>query len=263
VTVISAAKRPEGFLQSVRVLRSNLRDGEATRNWQKRPEGFCKASESCVPTFGTVNNRQVNREIGQMNYAVLSEVAKIIMGQSPPSSTYNTKGEGLPFFQGKADFGDLYPTPRVFCSEPNRIAEPEDILITVRAPVGPTNLNRERSCIGCGLAAIRVGDNLDRDYLLYFLRFYEPTLAKAGTGSTFTAISRDDLETVKIPLPPLTEQRRIAARLAKADHLRRLRRYAEQLSETTLQSVFVEMFGYPRTNTKKWEIGLFLNRTIT
>jgi len=188
-----------------------------------------------------------------MNYAVLSDVAKIIMGQSPPSSTYNTKGEGLPFFQGKADFGDLYPTPRVYCSEPNRIAEPGDILITVRAPVGPTNLNRVGSCIGRGLSAIRVGSRLDRDYLLYFLRFYEPELAKAGTGSTFAAISRDDLENIKLPLPPLAEQKRIAGLLSRADRLRRLRRYARGLSDTYLQSVFVEMFGDPARNPKGWE----------
>ena len=189
-----------------------------------------------------------------MYYKILSKIAQVIMGQSPPSLTYNTTGEGLPFFQGKADFGEMYPAPRVYCSEPNRIAEPGDILITVRAPVGPTNINRERSCIGRGLAAIRVGNNLDRDYLLYFLRFYEPELAKTGTGSTFSAISRDDLETVKIPLPPLPEQQRIASLLTRADRLRRLRRHARELSGSLLQSVFLEMFGDPKTNPKGWEV---------
>jgi type I restriction enzyme, S subunit len=188
-----------------------------------------------------------------MNYELLSDVAQVIMGQSPPSSTYNTIGEGLPFFQGKADFGDMYPTPRVYCTAPNRIAEPGDILITVRAPVGPTNLNRERSCIGRGLSAIRVGKNLDRDYLLYFLRFYEPELAKAGTGSTFAAISREDLETIKVPHPPLTEQKRIASLLRRADRLRFVRRTAHDLSDSVLQSVFLEMFGDVVRNEKGWE----------
>jgi type I restriction enzyme, S subunit len=188
-----------------------------------------------------------------MNYEVLSDVAKIIMGQSPPSSTYNTTGKGLAFFQGKADFGEMYPTPRVYCSEPNRIAEPGDILITVRAPVGPTNINVVQSCIGRGLAAIRASKSVDRDYLLYFLRFYEPELAKAGTGSTFAAISREDIETVKIPLPPLPEQRRIAGLLSRADHLRRLRRVGDTLSASLLQSVFLEMFGDPVRNEKSWD----------
>jgi len=179
----------------------------------------------------------------ELNYELLADVAQIIMGQSPPSSTYNTVGEGLPFYQGKTDFGDMYPTPRVYCTEPSRIAEPDDILISVRAPVGPTNVSQERSCIGRGISAIRAGKNIDRDFLLYFLRFYEPELAKAGTGSTFAAIAREDLETIKIPLPPLTEQKRIASLLAQADRLRTLRRTAHELGESLLQSVFLEMFG--------------------
>jgi len=178
-----------------------------------------------------------------MNYELLADVAQVIMGQSPPSSTYNAVGEGLPFYQGKTDFGDMYPTPRIYCTEPSRIAEAGDILISVRAPVGPTNISQERSCIGRGISAIRVGKNLDRDFLLYFLRFYEPELAKAGTGSTFTAISREDLETIKIPLPPLTEQKRIASLLARADRLRQLRRTAHDLSDALLQSVFLDFFG--------------------
>lgn len=192
-----------------------------------------------------------------MNYELLTDVAKVIMGQSPPSSTYNTVGQGLPFYQGKTDFGDMYPTPRVYCTEPSRIAEAGDILISVRAPVGPTNISREKSAIGRGLSVIRVGENLDRDFLLYFLRFYEPELAKAGTGSTFAAIAREDLETIKIPLPPLTEQKRIASLLARADRLRHLRRTAHELGESLLQSVFLEMFGHVRVNDKKWELAKF------
>lgn len=189
-----------------------------------------------------------------MKYELLADVAQVIMGQSPPSSTYNAVGEGLPFYQGKTDFGDMYPTPRIYCTEPSRIAEAGDILISVRAPVGPTNVSQERSCIGRGISAIRVSKNLDRDFLLYFLRFYEPELAKAGTGSTFTAISREDLETIKIPLPPLTEQKRIASLLARADRLRQLRRTAHDLGDALLQSVFLEMFGDLTVNQKNWDL---------
>ena len=189
-----------------------------------------------------------------MKYELLADVAKVIMGQSPPSSTYNTVGEGLPFYQGKTDFGDMYPAPRVYCTEPSRVAEAGDILISVRAPVGPTNISQEKSAIGRGLSVIRAGEKLDRDFLLYFLRFYEPELAKAGTGSTFAAIAREDLETIKIPLPPLTEQKRIASLLARADRLRSLRRTAHELGESLLQSVFLEMFGDPKTNSKNWDM---------
>ena len=78
----------------------------------------------------------------------MGEVAEIIMGQSPPSSTYNERGEGLPFFQGKAEFGELYPTPIKYCTSPTRIAEAGDVLIPVRAPVGNINLAKEKSGIG-------------------------------------------------------------------------------------------------------------------
>ena len=188
-----------------------------------------------------------------MNLVALPEVATIIMGQSPPSSYYNTRGEGLPFFQGKADFGDLYPTVRMFCTEPNKVAEAGDILISVRAPVGPTNISPAKCCIGRGLAAIRCSQAIESKYLLYFLRFYEPELVRVSSGSTFDAISRDDLENIQVPLPPLPEQKRIAAILAKADRLRRLRRTARDLSDTYLQSVFLEMFGDPVTNPMGWE----------
>jgi type I restriction enzyme, S subunit len=86
---------------------------------------------------------------------VLSDIAFIQMGQSPDSSTYNEKGVGLPFFQGKAEFGKLFPTVRKWCSEPKKVAEAGDILLSVRAPVGPTNIAAERCCIGRGLTAIQ------------------------------------------------------------------------------------------------------------
>jgi type I restriction enzyme S subunit len=179
----------------------------------------------------------------------LSDLVNINMGQSPPSETYNLNGEGLPFFQGKADFGEKYPTIRVFCNKPNKVAEPGDILISVRAPVGPINLTQEKACIGRGLAALRCNKEMNQTYLWYFLKHYEAVLASGGKGSTFDAINREDLETVQIPLPPLDEQKRIAQILDQADRLRRLRRHATQQTESLLQSVFIEMFGDPQFNT--------------
>lgn len=189
-----------------------------------------------------------------MNAAPLVDITEIVMGQSPPSSTYNTKGEGLPFFQGKTDFGDLYPKLRIFCTEPTKIALPNDILISVRAPVGPTNIAQVKSGLGRGLAAIRCGNNLDCTYLLYFLRFYEPQLAQLGKGSTFEAVNRGDLERIVVPLPSLEDQRRIAQILESADQLRRQRRYAQELNDSFLQSVFIQMFGDPIKNPNGWDV---------
>ncbi|MBM4467579.1 MAG: hypothetical protein FJ014_18830 [Chloroflexi bacterium] len=143
----------------------------------------------------------------------LPEVAEIVMGQSPPSSTYNEEGIGLPFYQGKADFGELYPKPRKWCSVPGKVAKPGDILMSVRAPVGPTNLADTECCIGRGLCAIRPSGDMPSRFLLEYFRWIERYIADMGQGSTFTAISRRDIETVDVPLPTLAEQERIVVRI--------------------------------------------------
>ncbi len=139
----------------------------------------------------------------------------LIMGQSPPSKSYNIEGKGLPFFQGKAEFGEMYPRAKKFCTEPSREAEKDDILISVRAPVGPTNIADQKCCIGRGLAAIRCTKNILPKYMIYALRSIATEIAGSvqDQGGGFTAIKRNQLETVEIPVPPLDEQRRIVARI--------------------------------------------------
>lgn len=143
----------------------------------------------------------------------LKDCATIIAGQSPKSDYYNIEGDGLPFFQGKSDFGELYPKIRVFCSEPIKIAEKDDILLSVRAPVGPTNLAPTKVCIGRGLSAIRPNEKLDLKYLLWFFRYYEAQLSSKGTGTTFKAINQNVLKNIDIPVPTINEQHSIVARI--------------------------------------------------
>ena len=145
-----------------------------------------------------------------MREVSLKDVCEVIAGQSPPSSTYNKDGDGMPFFQGKADFGELYPTVRYWCNDPKKLAKPNDILFSVRAPVGPTNINKIEACIGRGIAAIRCKD-IELNYLLHYLRGNEVKIASLGTGSTFKAITIGTLKDIKIPLPPLYQQKKIAA----------------------------------------------------
>lgn len=140
----------------------------------------------------------------------LEDVCNINLGQSPPSSTYNTEKIGLPFYQGKAEFGAKYPTPKVWCDSPKKIAEKNDILISVRAPVGATNIANEKCGIGRGLAALSY---LFNDFILYFLKFSESKLDSIGTGTTFKAISGEQLRSFNFPLPPLPEQRAIVKKI--------------------------------------------------
>jgi type I restriction enzyme S subunit len=143
----------------------------------------------------------------------LKDCCIIIAGQSPNSKYYNTDGIGIPFFQGKADFGEIYPKVRVYCSEPTKIAEKDDILLSVRAPVGPTNLSPGTVCIGRGLTAIRPTEILNLKYLLYFFRYFEVQLQRQGTGTTFKAITQDIVKNLEVPIPSMIEQKRIVARI--------------------------------------------------
>lgn len=188
-----------------------------------------------------------------MIFKPLASIAKIVAGQSPESSTYNSNGEGLPFFQGKADFQDLHPTVRMWCtSDKRKEAEPGDILISVRAPVGAVNICNQKSIIGRGLAAIRPSSELDEKFLYYWLKANERQIDALGTGSTFKAITQDTLKKIEVPLPPLDDQIRIAHLLGKVEGLIAQRKQHLQQLDDLLKSVFLEMFGDPARNEKGW-----------
>ena len=182
----------------------------------------------------------------------INEVCIINMGQSPDSSTYNKNGNGLPFFQGNADFGVQYPEIRMWCSEPTKVAQEGDILISVRAPIGAMNIAICECCIGRGLAALTVKkDVCERKYLWYALSNKVEELNAKGTGSTFKAINKKILEETEIPLPPLDEQRKIAAVLDKvSDLIARRRQQLDKLDEM-VKARFVEMFKDASTNTRQ------------
>ncbi len=140
----------------------------------------------------------------------LGEVCHIIMGQSPPSDTYNTDNNGLPFFQGKAEFTELYPVVQKWCDSPKKIAEPNDILLSVRAPVGTTNIANQKCCIGRGLAGLRFENY---KYGFYFLRSKQQELDSKGTGTTFRAISGETIRETLIPFPSPETQTLIVSKI--------------------------------------------------
>ena len=144
----------------------------------------------------------------------LGEVCEITMGASPDSKSYNTSREGLPFYQGKTEFGIEHPTPVKWCSAPVKIASMGDILLSVRAPIGPVNFANEKCCIGRGLSALRFEG--EQRYLYYFLQANESELNARGTGTTFKCISGQSLRQIPITIPPLAEQKRIVAKIDAA-----------------------------------------------
>ena len=179
-----------------------------------------------------------------MNYINLIDVCNINMGQSPDSKSYNDNCDGIPFFQGNADFGERYPVTRVWCSAPTKIANPNDILISVRAPIGALNFARERCCIGRGLAAITPDTSkVSIEFIYWLLKGKTAELNSKGTGSTFKAISRKVLEETKVPDIPLDQQLQYAAILEKIYAIINDRKQQLAKLDELVKARFVEMFG--------------------
>lgn len=131
----------------------------------------------------------------------LSEIAEITMGQSPDGKSYNEDGIGTVFYQGRAEFGTRFPTRRLFTTEPKRIAKKLDTLMSVRAPVGDTNIANEYCCIGRGLAAIHSKDN-HQSFVHYTVLSLRSQLdVFNGEGTVFGCINRDALNNMEVVIP--------------------------------------------------------------
>lgn len=178
-----------------------------------------------------------------------NEVCTLTMGQSPDSSTYNTQQIGLPFYQGNADFGKINPTPRVWCFSPKKVAQKDDILISVRAPIGDLNIAIEECGIGRGLACIHINDKnqCDLTYLFHFLLSKAQFLQEKGTGSTFKAINKDSLLGLVIPIPSIEEQNIISNDLIAVHKLIDWKKSQLIALDELVKSRFIEMFGNVKT----------------
>ena len=143
----------------------------------------------------------------------LGEVILLNMGQSPNSE--DVGNDGIEFHQGKIYFTDeIIGFSDKYCSKPKKISNANEILLSVRAPVGEVNLNNREICIGRGLASIKIINSEER-YFFYLLFYCKKIFEKKSTGTTFKAISKDIIENLLIPLPPLAEQKRIVEKLDK------------------------------------------------
>jgi len=149
-------------------------------------------------------------------YKSIGDVCTVIAGQSPKSMFYNQDGDGLPFYQGKKLFGKkfIYP-PNTWTTKITKEALKDDILMSVRAPVGPINFATEKICIGRGLAAIRAEEKINKEYLFYFLTHNENEIT-GNTGAVFNSINKKQIEELNILIPAtLSEQTQIVNTLDK------------------------------------------------
>ena len=156
----------------------------------------------------------------------LNDVADIIMGQSPLSQSYNKDKKGLPFYQGKTEFSDIYiKEPTVYCNSPIKVVEENDILMSVRAPVGDVNIATQKSCIGRGLASIK-SKKIDYLYLFYLLKEQKSKIEKIGVGSTFKAINKNNISTLKISIVEKDKQDKIRNYLSSIEKLKFTRQFS-------------------------------------
>ena len=174
----------------------------------------------------------------------LADVCTLTMGQSPSSNSYNEIGNGIPFFQGNADFGEEAPVPRVWCTDPKKTAEGGDLLISVRAPIGAVNMAVERCCIGRGVAAIHPNDDsISVDFLKHQLLSKRRELETMGTGSTFKAVGKKSLGNLTLVLYPEDTQHEIERCLNQIK--KQIKAISSQSSklDSLVKSRFVEIFG--------------------
>ena len=153
----------------------------------------------------------------------LKYVAHVEMGQSPESDFYNKDGNGVPFLQGNADFKEIYPQPQVWTIEGNKYSKKDDILISVRAPVGEINISDNRYAIGRGLVALRFCEKFNFKFYYYLFNKAKNYFDSVSTGTTYTSVSTDDIKNISVVVPPKEHQITIATFLdqktAKIDKL--------------------------------------------
>ncbi|MDE1818305.1 MAG: restriction endonuclease subunit S [Thaumarchaeota archaeon] len=184
------------------------------------------------------------------NMSKLDKFLKINMGQSPPSECYNDVGNGLPFFQGVTDFGDIFPEPKVWCNDARKIAEPNEILFSVRAPVGEVNLSNSKCCIGRGIASL-IPNNSNMHYCFYILKQFKNHFLQYSQGTTYDAINREEIVRVKVPFTEvLSEQQKIASILSNVDSLiQQTQKEIEQtqkLKKGLMQKLFTKGIGHTK-----------------
>jgi type I restriction enzyme S subunit len=165
--------------------------------------------------------RLVDSELGEIpegwEVGCVDDEFTLTMGQSPPGETYNDAGDGLPFYQGRADFGSRFPTRRVYCSEPTRLAKAGDTLISVRAPVGDINMATEDCAIGRGVAAARHRSG-SRSYTYQFMVGLKEVFGRfEAEGTVFGSIGKKDFHAISCMRPPRAVLAEFEAMLAPID----------------------------------------------
>ena len=185
----------------------------------------------------------------------LGEYCDVIMGQAPKGIDVNEDLIGLPLIAGAGDFSSTGVEVSKWTEKPTKICIMNDIILSVRATVGTYRFADRDYCLGRGVAALRAKDNLDQKYLSFVIDFYRTKLLSAARGATFLQISKADIETLMIPLPPLGEQKRIAEILGRVAEAEQHVQDTLELLDEVAKSSFYTFCGIPDHFERRKKIG--------
>ncbi|MFF0541247.1 restriction endonuclease subunit S [Nocardia thailandica] len=198
-----------------------------------------------------------------MTVTRLEEVVAITMGQAPPGESYNNKGDGLPLIAGAGDFTPTGIAVKKYTTSSSKVSNAGDIILGIRASIGDKRVADSEYALGRGVASLRPTATIDHRYLWHWLGNIEDELAGKGKGATFKQVNRQDIAEMLIDVLPLDVQRRIADVLDRTDELRAKRRRCIALLNDLTQSIFIDMFGDPVSNSREWSaatVGDFVER---
>ena len=172
----------------------------------------------------------------------LGEIVTITMGQSPKSEFYNLVGEGVPFLQGNRTFGKKFPSFDTYTTKVTKIAKKNDVIMSVRAPIGDLNLATTDICLGRGVCSLRM-NNGNYEFLFYLLKYYSKQLINNGNGTVFTSINRNEIYNLEINIPNNEFiQKKISKILSDIDNKIELNNKINNNLETLCQNYFLELF---------------------
>ena len=189
-----------------------------------------KTTQAKESEISRLNTSILSTTLTEHNHKIvkLGSIATVIAGQSPKGEYYNKEGRGTPFYQGKKDYGKRYLNePKVWTDKVTKLAEKDDILLSVRAPIGALNIATQQICIGRGLAAIRPSTKILNDYLFYSLLLISNKL-EGSSGAIFNSINKSQIEALEVTLPSIEEQQNIVDKLDAALEKIKLTEYSNE-----------------------------------
>ena len=189
----------------------------------------------------------------------LGKIANVTMGQSPKSKYYNSIGEGLPFLQGNRTFGDKYPIFDTYTTNPTKTANAQDIIMSVRAPVGDLNITPTKICLGRGVCSIRMKNN-NQEFLYYLMRYYIKDLLNRESGTVFGSVNKNDISGLVVNVPECSEiQNKIASVLFNLDNKielnNKINNNLEQQAQALFKSWFVDFEPFGGKMPDDWKVG--------